>query len=108
MKPPSFRQAHVGTRSRPNKWTARSPFLTFLIAAFPAFAQNYIVQDINIPEAAAGAQGLEGVFLRPVGRGRYPLALISHGSPRDPDERPQLAPQGMLPQMMEFARHGRT
>jgi dienelactone hydrolase len=80
---------------------------SLLVEVFaPALAQNYIVEDIRVPDAAAGPQGLEGVFLRPAGHGRYPLALISHGSPRDPAERPQMAPQSMLPQMMEFARRG--
>ena len=72
----------------------------------PAFAQSYIIESLRIPEAAAGAQGLEGLLVRLAGRGPYPLALISHGSPRDAAERPQLTPQQMLPQMMEFARRG--
>ncbi len=82
--------------------------ILLLVAAslVPAFAQTYIIESLHIPETAAGAQGLEGLLMLPPGRGPYPLALLSHGSPRDAAERPQLAPQQMLPQMLEFARRG--
>jgi dienelactone hydrolase len=79
---------------------------SWFLAAAPAFAQTYVIESLRIPEAAAGPQGLEGLFVRPAGHRPYPLALISHGAPRDPAERPQLTPQEMLPQMMEFARRG--
>ena len=79
---------------------------SWFLAAVPAFAQTYTIESLRIPEAAAGSQGLEGLLVRPAGRGPYPLALISHGSPRDAGDRPQLTPQQMLPQMMEFARRG--
>jgi dienelactone hydrolase len=80
---------------------------SFLVAlAAPAFAQTYVIQSLRIPMAVAGSQGLEGLIVRPAGRGPFPLAVISHGSPRDAADRPQMNPQQMLPQMMEFARRG--
>jgi dienelactone hydrolase len=49
---------------------------------------------------------LEALLVRPSAPGRYPLALISHGSPRSTAERPQMTPLAMLPQALEFARRG--
>lgn len=80
----------------------------WLFSLSPALAQNYVIEDLRIPMSAAGPQGLEGLIVHPSGNGPFPLALISHGSPRDDTERPQMTPQEMLPQMMEFARRGFT
>ena len=44
--------------------------------------------------------------MRPSGSGRYPLALISHGAPRDPAARATMSPYGMYRQAIEFARRG--
>jgi len=50
---------------------------------------------------------LEALLVRPSEPGRYPLALISHGSPRSgADVRPNMTPLAMLPQALEFARRG--
>src|SRR5580658_1584245 len=49
---------------------------------------------------------LEALLVRPSEPGRYPLALISHGSPRSGAERPEMTPLSMLPQALEFARRG--
>jgi len=49
---------------------------------------------------------LEALLIRPSAPGRYPLALMSHGSPRTGSERPEMTPLGMLPQALEFARRG--
>ena len=40
-------------------------------------------EDLRIPMAAAGPRGLEAMLMRPSGTRRYPLALISHGAPRE-------------------------
>src|SRR6185437_3988862 len=45
-------------------------------------------------------------FVRPAEPGRYPLALINHGSPRSPKARPGMTPMQLLPQATEFARRG--
>ena len=49
---------------------------------------------------------LEALFVRPSAPGRYPLALLAHGSPRDAAGRPNMTPLAMLPQALEFARRG--
>jgi dienelactone hydrolase len=49
---------------------------------------------------------LEALLVRPNEPGRYPLALIAHGSPRSGAERPEMTPLAMLPQALEFARRG--
>jgi dienelactone hydrolase len=46
------------------------------------------------------------LLVRPREPGRYPLALIAHGSPRSPADRPNMTPLAMLPQAIEFARRG--
>jgi dienelactone hydrolase len=49
---------------------------------------------------------LEALFVRPSDPGRYPLALLAHGSPRAPAARTAMTPLAMLPQALEFARRG--
>jgi len=49
---------------------------------------------------------IEALLTRPRGPGHYPLALISHGSPRSGAERSLMRPSAMLPQALEFARRG--
>jgi dienelactone hydrolase len=71
-----------------------------------AMADPYLREELHIPMQAAGAGGLEAVLVRPNEPGRYPLALINHGSPRSADERPDMTPWAMLPEAMEFARRG--
>jgi dienelactone hydrolase len=50
--------------------------------------------------------GLEALLVRPSGPGRYPLALLAHGSPRAGADRVAMTPLAMLPQALEFARRG--
>ncbi len=65
----------------------------------------FVLQPLRVP--LGGDLGtLEALFVRPSGPGRYPLALIAHGSPRSPAERPGMTPLGLLPQALEFARRG--
>jgi len=71
-----------------------------------AFAQSFTREEIRIPMAAAGPRGLEALVVRPDQPGRYPLALISHGSPRDAAERRKMSPFAFMPQAIEFARRG--
>jgi dienelactone hydrolase len=49
---------------------------------------------------------LEALLVRPSDPGRYPLALLAHGSPRTASDRPNMTPLAMLPQALEFARRG--
>jgi dienelactone hydrolase len=69
-------------------------------------AQLYVREPLRIPMREAGSRGLEALLVRPAAAGRYPLALVSHGSPRSAGDRPGMTPYGLLPQMMEFARRG--
>ena len=77
-----------------------------LAAARPAAAQDYIREELRIPMAAAGPRGLEALLIRPAGSGPYPLALISHGAPRDGSSRPGMSANRLYRQATEFARRG--
>lgn len=55
---------------------------------------------------AAGPQGLEAFLVRPAAAGRYPLALISHGSPRNVADRAAMSARSLYPIALEFARRG--
>lgn len=72
----------------------------------PVQAQTYVEEELRVPMAAAGPRGLEALLVRPSGTDRYPLALLSHGSPRAASARPDMSPWAMLPQAIEFARRG--
>src|ERR1700741_3088549 len=52
-----------------------------------ARAAEFYAEDLRIPMAAASPQGLEALLVRPAASGRYPLALINHGTPRDSADR---------------------
>jgi dienelactone hydrolase len=87
----------------------RAALLAALIicaAARPLAADEFYREDLRIPMAAAGPRGLEALLIRPSGTGRYPLALLSHGAPRDPSERTDMTPYGLYSQAIEFARRG--
>jgi dienelactone hydrolase len=75
-------------------------------ATFGARADGpFVLQPLRVP--LGGDLGtLEALFVRPSEPGRYPLALIAHGSPRSPAERPTMTPLAMLPPALEFARRG--
>lgn len=75
-------------------------------AAQSARADDFYREDLRIPMAAAGPRGLEAMLVRPSGTRRYPLALISHGAPRDESTRPGMSPYGLYSQAIEFARRG--
>jgi dienelactone hydrolase len=72
----------------------------------PSAAQDYHKEPLRIPFAAAGPRGLEALLVRPADGRRYPLALISHGSPRDAERRRQMTPGRYRMQAIEFARRG--
>lgn len=78
----------------------------FLASAVPAAAQAPLREDIRVPMAEAGPQGLQALFIRPAAPRRYPLAVFSHGAPRDAAQRRRMSPYGSLPIAMEFVRRG--
>jgi dienelactone hydrolase len=49
---------------------------------------------------------LEALIIRPDDDKRHPLAVLSHGAPRDPADRPGMSPQSLRAQAREFARRG--
>jgi dienelactone hydrolase len=96
-------------RSWPTRmWWQRICLIVFLLitSASDVRAENFFLQHpLRIP--LPGDLGtLEALLVRPSEPGRYPLALISHGSPRSGAERPEMTPLAMLPQALEFARRG--
>jgi dienelactone hydrolase len=77
-----------------------------LAAVRPAAAQEYVREELRIPTAAAGPRGLEALLIRPAGNGSFPLALISHGAPRDGSTRVTMSANTLHRQGIEFARRG--
>lgn len=75
-------------------------------AITPAAADPLHREELRIPMAAAGPRGLEALLIRPSGSQRFPLALISHGAPRDAEARERMTPNGLHAQAVEFARRG--
>src|SRR5271156_4253272 len=103
--------ARAGACERRNNMTgirivAGAALLLASLTVLGATAGPYVEKELRIPYPAAGAHGLEAVLVFPNEPGRYPLALISHGSPRSASERPEMTPWAMLPQAVEFARRG--
>ena len=86
--------------------TALAVILALIAAAPAAAADQFYREELRIPFAAAGARGLEALPIRPSGTQRYPLALLSHGAPRDGLERTGMTPNGFYAQAIEFARRG--
>lgn len=76
------------------------------LADAPAQAAQFYTEDLRIPMAAAGPQGLEAFLVRPAGTKRYPLALLSHGSPRNFDDRATMTAHQYYGIALEYARRG--
>src|SRR5213080_2439192 len=85
---PALAQAGIRRTMKRAAWLA---IATILAATLPSAAQNYTSEELRIPMAAAGPRGLEALLIRPTGSGPYPLALISHGAPRDGTTRPGMS-----------------
>jgi dienelactone hydrolase len=73
-----------------------------------ARAQDIVVSEIRIPTHDAGKKGLEAVIVRPNDNAAHPLALLTHGTPREATDRPEMTPLRFIPQAREFARRGWT
>jgi dienelactone hydrolase len=74
----------------------------------PARSQDLVETGFRIPTKSAGKKGLEAVMVRPNEPGPHPLALLTHGTPREPGDRAGMSPWQMVPQAREFARRGWT
>ena len=77
-----------------------------LVGVVASRADNGFVQEPLRILLPSDLGTLEALLVRPNAPGRYPLALIAHGSPRSAAERPDMTPLRMLPQALEFARRG--
>jgi dienelactone hydrolase len=84
----------------------------FLLAtaalAPPALAQDIVVTELRIPTRSSGKKGLEAVMVRPNDSKPHPLALMTHGTPREAKDRADMTPLRFIPQAREFARRGWT
>ena len=80
--------------------------IAFVVALGGAHAQSLTREELRIPMAAAGSEGLEALLVRPAGSGRHPLMLINHGSPRNADARPDMEAGTYKAIADEFARRG--
>jgi dienelactone hydrolase len=85
---------------------ARLTIMILCTAMQPAAADDFYREELRIPMAEAGPRGLEALLIRPSGSGRYPLALISHGTPHQADDRSGYSPYVLEPHAIEFARRG--
>jgi dienelactone hydrolase len=79
-----------------------------LLVATSTRSQELVESRLRIPTKSAGKKGLEAVMVRPNEPGPHPLALLTHGTPREPGDRPGMSPWQMVPQAREFARRGWT
>lgn len=82
--------------------------LMTLSALGQAHAQELVEESLRIPMREAGKQGLEAVMVRPNDDLAHPLAMMTHGTPREADKRREVAALTFVPQAREFARRGWT
>jgi dienelactone hydrolase len=71
-----------------------------------AEAQRYTEREITIPWTQAAPNGLDALLLYADLPGQHPLALITHGSARKPEDHATVTPWAFLPQAQWFARRG--
>ena len=74
----------------------------------PVRAQELLEESLRIPMPEAGSKGLEAYMVRPNDSGAHPLALITHGTPREGARRGEINALTFVPQAREFARRGWT
>ena len=73
-----------------------------------AYGQDLIEEPLRIPMPEAGKAGLEAVVVRPNDAAAHPLALLTHGTPRQATDRAEVSAAQFVPQAREFARRGWT
>ena len=67
---------------------------------------HYIEREILIPWTQAAPNGLDALLVYADLPGQHPLAVITHGSSRKPEEHADVTPWGFLPQAQWFACRG--
>jgi dienelactone hydrolase len=85
--------------------------LATAISAAPGRAEEIRLDALKIPAVISGPKGsatfaLEAIVLRPDDGQPHPLAVLNHGSPRNPDDRSTMTPFSMWAQAVAFARRG--
>ncbi len=78
-------------------------------AGGPALPRDEILREtarITVTPPQGRSYVLAALVMRPPGSGRYPLALLTHGTPRDAKERPNREASVQSEMAMEFARRG--
>jgi dienelactone hydrolase len=73
-----------------------------------AQAQELVEEPLRIPMPEAGSRGLEAFMVRPNDDLPHPLALLTHGTPREADKRDEVTALTFVPHAREFARRGWT
>ncbi len=63
-------------------------------------------QEIRIPMAAAGPNGLQGLLYLPPTLGRHPLVLLTHSTLKFAFENREMGPGALQPEALWFARRG--
>jgi len=89
-----------------SRWRKLATFAAAILIASISHAAEFYSEDLRIPMTVAGAAGLEAFLMRPAASGKYPLALISHGTPRDFDDRAGMTARSYRGIAIEFARRG--
>jgi dienelactone hydrolase len=67
---------------------------------------RYVEREVLIPWTEAAPAGLDSLLVYADLPGRHPLAVITHGSSRKPEEHADVSPWQQLPQALWFARRG--
>ncbi len=71
------------------------------------FAGKIVVKSVRIPMEAADPQGLEALLVwKKNSKQSHPVVIISHGSPRNPQERAIMSARKYLPIAKVFAKRG--
>jgi dienelactone hydrolase len=99
-------QRRDGMRWRWVPWLAAA--VLAMAGAVSTSAQDLVESELRIPMKEAGKKGLEATMVRPNDGVAHPLALLAHGTPREPNDREGMTPWSLLPQAREFARRGWT
>ncbi len=66
---------------------------------------KYVEREFYLPDRGA-MPGLDTLEVRAMMPGRHPLALLTHGTSKTPEDRAQVTPWTFLPQALWFARRG--
>jgi len=98
-------------RMKPRAQCLLAALIAIACLAGQVHAEGLRHDALKIPAVIAGPSGstsvaLEAIVVRPDDGQPHPLAIINHGSPRLPEDRPKMSPYGMWAQATAFARRG--